>query len=124
MTLIFKKAFLKISLQNAFAIFPFFAYNVRMCWKCGVVNKIENPVSRSAVCESCGADLRCCKNCAFYSPGSHYDCRENVDELVADKERANFCDYFRYSASGNGVNSAGNKKSEDARKAFNSLFGD
>ena len=96
-----------------------------MCWKCGVVNKIENPVSRSAVCESCGADLRCCKNCAFYSPGSHYDCRENVDELVTDKERANFCDYFRYSASGNGGGkSTEAKKSEDARKAFNSLFGD
>ena len=96
-----------------------------MCWKCGTDNKVENPVSRSAVCENCGADLRCCKNCAFYAPGSHYDCRENVDELVTDKERANFCGYFKYSADSAGTkSSAENKKADDARKAFNSLFGD
>jgi hypothetical protein len=39
--------------------------------------------------------MRCCKNCAFYNPGAHYDCRETVEELVADKERANFCEHFR-----------------------------
>lgn len=95
-----------------------------MCWKCGVVNKIENPVSRSAVCESCGADLRCCKNCEFYMQGAHYDCRENVEELVADKERSNFCDFFRYSSKNGAARNAADKKAEDARNAFNSLFGD
>lgn len=96
-----------------------------MCWKCGFVNKIENPLSRNATCENCGADLRSCRNCGFYSPGSHYDCHENIDELIVDKERANFCDYFNFSAAGAGSNKAAEaKKSEDARKAFDSLFGD
>lgn len=106
------------------AFFHVFSYNAVMCWKCGTVNIVENPISRNAVCSNCGADLRCCKNCAFYSPGSHYDCRENVDELVADKERANFCDYFRYSSKNGAVRNAAVKKAEDARNAFNSLFGD
>ncbi len=112
-------------MKRKIAIFSIIFYNRRMCWKCGIDNKVENPVSRSAVCENCGADLRCCKNCSFYTPGSHYDCRENIDELIIDKERANFCDYFRYSLNKDGAKkSAESKKAEDARKAFNNLFGD
>lgn len=36
-----------------------------------------------------------CVTCKFYSKGSHYDCRENIDELVTDKERPNFCEYYQ-----------------------------
>jgi len=46
-------------------------------------------------CPSCGTDTRACKNCRFYSPGSWHDCAERSDELVKDKERANFCDQFQ-----------------------------
>jgi hypothetical protein len=46
-----------------------------------------------------------------------------VDELVKDKERANFCGWFSVKADFNGEKSGGNKPN-DAKKAFNSLFGD
>jgi hypothetical protein len=39
--------------------------------------------------------VRCCKNCTFYEVGAHWDCRETIPDPVFDKERSNFCDYFR-----------------------------
>jgi len=55
----------------------------------------------------------------FYSPGAHYDCRETVEELVADKERANFCAAF----SPRTDFATADDKAAKARDAFNSLFG-
>lgn len=93
-----------------------------MCWKCGTKNQISTPVARDRVCEKCGADIRCCKNCCFYKVGEHYDCHETIDEQVLDKEKANFCDYFKYADSQS--NSLMQKKAQDAKNAFNALFGD
>ena len=66
-----------------------------MCWKCGKGIAIDGPVGRTLTCAACGADVRSCKNCEFFSPGSYHDCAERVDEAVRDKERANFCDSFQ-----------------------------
>ena len=94
-----------------------------MCWKCGKPLEISGTVSRSDVCPDCGADVCSCRNCRFYEPGSHYDCHENIDELVKDKERANFCGWFslrkEFSA-----DSAKSGQKNDAKNAFDSLFGD
>ena len=69
------------------------------------------------------ADLHSCVNCKFYSPGSHYDCHETIDELVKDKERANFCDYFSVAQIDAGAGNQGPSKSDQARAAFAALFG-
>ncbi len=94
-----------------------------MCWKCGNNILIEENVSRSQVCPVCKADLHSCRNCVFYSPGSHYDCHESVDEAVSDKERANFCDNFKLKKEWD-KNSLqkGQDKAEQARQAFKALF--
>ncbi|MCM1321352.1 MAG: hypothetical protein NC041_06090 [Bacteroides sp.] len=97
-----------------------------MCWKCG--KPIEAPlvVSRSAVCGHCGSDIRSCRNCAHYEEGAHYDCRETVEECVFDKERANFCGYFKvriFSEKADSRARAEENKSADARRLFDSLFG-
>lgn len=97
-------------------------YHTDMCWKCKKSIDTTIPVYRSSVC-SCGTDLHSCLNCLHYSPGSHYDCHETVDELVKDKDRANFCGWFSVKADFNGEKS-GTDKPNDAKKAFNSLFGD
>ncbi len=94
-----------------------------MCYKCSNVLDIASPISRTAVCSYCGADVRCCKNCVHFSLGSHYDCKEHVDELIVDKERANFCDWFLLNKS-SAQEQAFNKKIDDAKNQFNSLFGD
>lgn len=101
----------------------------------------EGQIYRTSVCPFCGADLHSCVNCRFYSPDSHYGCKETVDELVKDKERANFCDFF--SVERNPMASSNHSSARDAvaalfslekrqvksggadsaRGAFNSLFG-
>lgn len=93
-----------------------------MCKKCGK-EIIESNITRSSVCPVCGADLHSCINCKYYSPGAHYDCHETIEELVKDKERSNFCDFFKVNPNPAGVNST-QKKSADAKAAFNALFGE
>ncbi|WP_175597017.1 hypothetical protein [Peristeroidobacter soli] len=43
----------------------------------------------------CHAELHVCKLCEWYSISVAKHCRETVAEEVKDKERANFCDYFK-----------------------------
>lgn len=90
-----------------------------MCWKCKRAIRSSEKIFRTSVCEFCGADLHVCRNCTFDSPGAHYDCRETVEELVADKERANFCAAFSPRADF----ATADDKAAKARDAFNSLFG-
>ena len=70
------------------------------CYHCG--NSLENflltKIGRQDSCSKCGRDLRCCSNCEYFDKNSHWECREVVSEHVLDKEKANFCDYFKLSA--------------------------
>ncbi len=95
-----------------------------MCWKCGKPIELSGTVSRSDVCPSCGADVRSCKNCRFYEPGAHYDCRETIDELVKDKERANFCGWFMIAPQTEATGANAGSASGSASDAFNALFGE
>lgn len=70
-------------------------------------------------CESCGADLHCCRNCVHHDPSAYNECREPNAEWVSDRERANRCEYFS-PAEGGPV--AGCGKRESARDALDSLF--
>ena len=91
-----------------------------MCWKCGKEIDVSVKIYRDSECE-CGADLHCCKNCKFYSQGSHYDCKESIEDFVSEKESRNFCDFF----SPKQIFSLKNDedKAQKAKDAFNSLFG-
>lgn len=92
-----------------------------MCWKCSEPLDTSVEIYRTSVCPACGTDLHSCRNCRFYDPGAHYDCHETVDELVTDKERANFCDFFSPAlgiSSGKGTAPSNG----EARAAFDSLF--
>ncbi|MBR6341129.1 MAG: hypothetical protein IKR64_04435 [Treponema sp.] len=102
-----------------------------MCWKCKKEISIEKPV-RGDECPLCHADLHVCRACDFYESGAHNDCRESSADMVTDKERSNFCDYFRVAlrqaqgpqgAQGSQGAQSGNKAAA-ARNAFNALFGD
>lgn len=91
-----------------------------MCKKCGKPFP-EGLITRLSTCGYCGRDLHSCVNCKFYSPGSHYDCHETIDELVEDKEKANFCDYFSVAEISGGAGT--DDKASKARDAFAALFG-
>jgi hypothetical protein len=97
------------------------------CHFCHSVHNISPlvGVGRRDACDSCGRDLRVCLNCEFYDANANRQCREPaISEAVRDKDRANFCDYFRVSVKISGESSGGQKKSEQdlAREALASLF--
>lgn len=53
------------------------------------------PLSREAECKACHAQLHVCKLCCFYDPRVADQCQEPIADFVKEKERANFCDYFK-----------------------------
>ena len=67
-----------------------------VCWKCGAsLADLTLPLRRLEECRQCHAELHVCKMCEWYSLSVAKHCRETVAEEVKDKERANFCDYFK-----------------------------
>jgi hypothetical protein len=97
-----------------------------MCWYCGSAVLDAEPIGRSTRCPDCGKDLRSCRSCRFYLPGGRGDCAEAQSELVADKERGNFCDWFSLNPLFR-TPTEGESKSRGAatraRESFDSLFG-
>lgn len=98
-----------------------------MCWYCGSPVKAAGPIGRSLRCEICGKDIRSCKNCLFFSPGSSGDCREPqaASDPPGDRERANFCDWFSLNPSLRSPGPGQKKEAErarSARSAFDDLF--
>lgn len=67
-----------------------------VCWKCGAsLADLTLPLRRLEECRTCHAELHVCKLCEWYSVAVAKQCREPIAEEVKDKERANFCDYFK-----------------------------
>ena len=67
-----------------------------VCWSCGTsIADLSLPLSRFDECRACKASLHACRLCEFYKTSVAKQCREPIAEEVKDKERANFCDYFK-----------------------------
>ena len=64
------------------------------CHECSGQHVFDGTVPRSAVCDGCGANLRCCRNCRFYDTAAYNECAEPSAERVVDKTAATFCDFF------------------------------
>ena len=91
------------------------------CFSCGA--QLPERIYRNTICESCGADAKVCLNCGFLDESAQWQCRETIPEAVREKDRANFCDYFRPATRPRGGGSA-SSSGEQARDAFSKLFGD
>jgi len=66
----------------------------RHCWKCGTGWAFQRLPGRNETCEKCGADLKVCLNCLHHDKSVAYECRDRRAEEIAQKDRANFCEYF------------------------------
>lgn len=90
------------------------------CWRCGAAVVDEPlPLSRTAECRQCRAELHVCRMCEFYDTSKAKSCREPVAEPVTDKTRANFCGWFRARP---GLAATGDSAAEDARRRLDDLF--
>ena len=97
-----------------------------MCWYCGSPITDPEPIGRSLSCLDCGKDLRACKNCRHYRPGS---CAESFAgsgaEIPSDQTRANFCDWFSLNPKYKNPTQGEQKSSSaasNAKAAFDDLF--
>lgn len=90
------------------------------CIFCNKIVHIKGKVGRQDTCPHCNRDLRCCKQCKFYSQDAYNECKEVMAERIIEKERANFCDNFmpRGSKGGGGTYN----KTREAMAALESLF--
>jgi len=97
-----------------------------VCWSCGRTTGKMGSVTRSDQCPNCQADLRSCRGCRHFDPSRKYQCRENVDYGVGNKEKSNFCDFFQvrevFKTAGGLRMRADDKDSR--KKKFDDLFKD
>lgn len=90
-----------------------------VCVNCGTPVSDDPPVSRRDFCQKCSADLHACRQCYWYDVRVAKQCREPMAEWVADKEKANFCDYFKLNSKTSVVV---DDKTQSAKDALKQLF--
>jgi hypothetical protein len=88
------------------------------CWYCAAT-LTPLDYGRADSCRKCGRDTRVCKGCEFYDPSYNNECREPQADRVVEKEKSNFCDYFK-PASRAGTDP--NRSREVMRAAAEALF--
>ncbi len=71
--------------------------NKIFCFNCQTPLNLEpkQTVSRQEECPQCYSNVHCCKMCQFYDASSYNECRESQANRVIEKEKANFCEYFK-----------------------------
>ena len=94
-----------------------------VCWKCGAaLPGVLLPMARREECPHCTADLHVCRMCEFYDTSYAKSCREPVADEVRDKERANFCGYFKPLP--DAFQQRDGSEADEAKAKLAALFGD
>lgn len=92
------------------------------CWKCGVsLADYSLPLRRIEECRACRAELHVCRMCEFYDTAKAKHCREPIADEVKEKQKANFCDYFKPTP--NAYRSEAVSAADKARAELEALFG-
>jgi hypothetical protein len=92
-----------------------------VCWKCGAsLAALSLPLLRTDECRSCNAALHACKLCEFYDVTVAKHCREPIAELVREKDRANYCDYFKPRSGA--YSTKGQAEADTAKSQLDALF--
>lgn len=91
------------------------------CWYC---HTALGPLDygRADTCKNCGRDTKTCKGCVHFDATANNQCHENQAERVVDKERSNFCDYFKPSSQNRAKDLAGPSSKDAVRAAAEALF--
>ena len=92
------------------------------CWRCGAsLAALRLPIGRSEECSACRSQLHVCRLCSSFDRTRPKQCREDDAEEVRDKERANFCDWFKPRSGA--FDAAGATAEAAAKVAIDGLFG-
>jgi hypothetical protein len=93
---------------------------MKLCHSCKKSLDPGREIGRKDECPFCRADLHCCLNCRFFERSAPKHCREPQADLVSDKQKANFCDYFVFAD--RAEIAAGSADEEKARRSLEDLF--
>lgn len=66
------------------------------CFSCGKEVILLGAVGFREECLSCQSDLHVCKNCEFYDKTAYNECRETQADRIVEKEKANYCEFFKF----------------------------
>lgn len=92
---------------------------MKRCFKCHSTIDLEE-ISFRDECPYCKTDLHVCLNCKFYNSSKHNSCDEPNADFVREKDRANYCEYFKFAESkGEGEKKAGR---EEAERLWKTIF--
>ena len=93
------------------------------CFRCGEsLAVLSLPLSRRDQCPACSADLHVCRMCVHFDETAPGKCREDDAEDVTEKERPNFCEWFKPSESA--FDPERKSQADAAEDALAALFGD
>ena len=93
------------------------------CYRCGEsLGSLSLPFSRQDECPGCHNPLHVCRMCEYFDASVPRQCREDDAEDVYEKERLNFCDYYKPSESA--FDPARKADADAAAQALADLFGD
>lgn len=93
------------------------------CYRCGeLLLALTPPISRRDACPACLYDLHVCRMCVNFARGVQAQCREDDAEEVFDKEKQNFCDWYKPSMKA--FDPARQSEEIIAKKQLAALFGE
>ena len=93
------------------------------CWKCGMeLKNLLIPFSRYEECINCNADLHACIACKNFNLSVSNGCNEDRADLIVEKEKANFCEYFYANTAA--YQKQNNAEAAAARAKLAELFGE
>jgi len=88
------------------------------CSRCA--GEITGAILFDSRCGKCGADLRACAQCGSFSPGSRFECMQQVPARISPKDARNTCTFFAPRTTVE--RETGSTAPRSARTAFDDLF--
>lgn len=93
------------------------------CAFCGTTLPLAlDEVTLTSRCPSCGADIRSCKHCVCFDPGSRFECTQPIPRRVQPKDKRTDCEFFEIRTTVEKDVSSNPSRPKDARAAFEDLF--
>lgn len=89
---------------------------MKLCFKCRKPVTVEK-ISFREECPQCRSDLHVCLNCIFSDEGKANKCREPQADYVKERDKANYCEYFRFKD-----DQAKKSAKEEAEKLWENIF--
>ena len=94
-----------------------------LCFRCGAsLEQLSLPLSRRDECPECSIHLHVCRMCSYFDRDAVKQCREDDAEEVYEKEKVNFCEWFKPSTAA--FDPATADSAAKAQEELASLFGE